>query len=123
MEVPLGSSVRVDGGQPADVTCILEAVGRDPGLERLEGLEWMVVLLGSTWDPKTEGPGALQQIPGRPPSPEGPSVRLSAQQASAGPALGAVLPKVTSHPLGLGPPPGLWEPVFGKLGEGGLGLG
>lgn len=81
-----------------------------------------MVLLGPTWDPKTEDSGAQQQMPVRPTtSLEGPSAHLSAQRASAGPALGTVWPRVISHPLGLGPPH--WRPVFGKLGEGGLGLG
>lgn len=73
-----------------------------------------MVHLGSTQGPQTEGSGALQQMPGRLTSPGSPSAHLSAQQASAGPALGAVLPRVTSHPLGLGHPQGsgshrVWE--------------
>lgn len=63
-----------------------------------------MVLLGTTWHPKSEASGALQQMLGRPTSPEGPLALLSAQQAPAGLALGAVSPRVIPHPLGLGPP-------------------
>lgn len=73
-----------------------------------------MVLLGPSWDPKTEESGAWQQMSGRPPSPEGPSAHLSAQRASAGPALGVVLPGVISHPLGLGPPQGSGSQCLGN---------
>lgn len=78
--------------------------------------------VGAHGGPQTRRIRAPQQMPGRPASLEGPSAHLHAQQTFSGLDLGAVLPRVTHTHLDrilLR----LWKPVFGKLGEGGLGRG
>lgn len=67
---------------------------------------------GAHVGPQTRRVRALQQKPGRPGSLEGPLALLSAQREPAGPAPGAVSPRVIPHPLGLGPPEALAASVW-----------
>ena len=62
--------------------------------------------------PQTRRTRALQQMPRRPTSLEGPSAHLHAQQTSPGLDLGAMLPRVTPCPLGPGPPKALAASVW-----------
>lgn len=68
--------------------------------------------VGAHGGPQTRRIGALQQMPGRPTSLEGPSAHLHAQQTFSGLDLGVMLPRVTPHPLGLDPPEALAASVW-----------
>lgn len=82
----------------------------------------MVVLSGPKWDPTSEGSEALWQMPGRPTSLEG---RWPLSMASRSPLAQpwGLCPSESSHTHLDWVFPRLWQPVFGKLGEGGLGRG
>lgn len=85
----------------------------------------MTALLGPKWDPKPEGSGALPQMAGQ--CLPGASQQPISMPSRHPPALSlkAVSPEIpesfhTHLDIVL---PRLWQPVFGKLGEGVLGRG
>lgn len=108
--------------QPAEHDLRPKSRDRDLGLGSLRGQERVVVLSGPTCDSKSEGSGAREQMPGRPTSPEGPwPLSMPSRRPLAQP-WGLCHPESSRTHLDW-VLPRLWQPVFGKLGEGGLGRG